>query len=91
MNNRRAKLVAGATVLGLGALGGVAMSTNQGVPASGQLAANGSGSGRDERERHGRDAARRREREHSTPDRHPRQRRRADRDRRLTVTGRHAS
>lgn len=43
MNNRRAKLMAGATVLGLGALGGVAMGTNQGVPASGQLAANGSG------------------------------------------------
>lgn len=44
MNNRRAKLMAGATVLGLGALGGVAMGTNQGIPASQQLAANGSGS-----------------------------------------------
>jgi hypothetical protein len=44
MNNRRAKLMAGATVLGLGALGGVAMDTNQGIPASRQLAANGSGS-----------------------------------------------
>ena len=42
MNNRRAKLMAGATVLGLGALGGVAMGTNQGFPASKQLAANGS-------------------------------------------------
>ena len=43
MNNRRAKLMAGATVLGLGALGGVAMGTNQGIPAPQQLAANGSG------------------------------------------------
>jgi hypothetical protein len=42
MNNRRAKLMAGATVLGLGALGGAAMGTNQGLPASQQLAANGS-------------------------------------------------
>jgi hypothetical protein len=41
MNNRRAKLMAGATVLGLGALGGVAMGTNQGIPAPQQLAANG--------------------------------------------------
>lgn len=44
MNNRRAKLMAGATVLGLGALGGVAMGTNHGPPSSPQLAANGSGS-----------------------------------------------
>ncbi len=44
MNNRRAKLMAGATVLGLGALGGAAMATNPGIPASGQLAATG-GSG----------------------------------------------
>ena len=43
MNNRRAKLMAGATVLGLGALGGAAMGTNQGLPASQTLAANGSG------------------------------------------------
>jgi len=42
MNNRRAKLMAGATVLGLGALGGVAMGTNQGIPATQKLAANGS-------------------------------------------------
>jgi len=34
MNNRRAKAAATATVLGLGALGGVAMATNQGVPAT---------------------------------------------------------
>jgi hypothetical protein len=32
MNNRRAKAAATATVLGLGALGGVAMATNQGLP-----------------------------------------------------------
>jgi hypothetical protein len=44
MNNRRAKLMAGATVLGLGALGGAAMATNQGIQASQQLAAAG-GSG----------------------------------------------
>jgi hypothetical protein len=42
MNNRRAKLMAGATVLGLGALGGAAMATNQGIPTSQQLAAAGS-------------------------------------------------
>jgi integral membrane sensor domain MASE1 len=42
MNNRRAKLMASATVLGLGALGGVAMSTNQGIPPTQQLSANGS-------------------------------------------------
>jgi len=42
MNNRRAKSIAGATILGLGALGGAAMATNQGIPASQQLAANGS-------------------------------------------------
>jgi hypothetical protein len=39
MNNRRAKLMAGATVLSLGALGGAAMATNHGIPASQQLAA----------------------------------------------------
>lgn len=33
MNNRRAKIAATATVLGLGALGGVALGTNQGLPA----------------------------------------------------------
>ena len=43
MNNRRAKLMAGATVVGLGALGGVAMGTNPGMPATQKLAANGSG------------------------------------------------
>jgi hypothetical protein len=32
MSNRRAKIAATATVLGLGALGGVALGTNQGVP-----------------------------------------------------------
>jgi hypothetical protein len=44
MNNRRAKLMAGATVLGLGALGGVAMGTNRGLPTSQQPAATSSGS-----------------------------------------------
>jgi hypothetical protein len=34
MNNRRAKLAAAVTVLGLGALGGVALGTNSGVPAA---------------------------------------------------------
>ncbi len=33
MTSRRAKAAATATVLGLGALGGVAMATNQGLPA----------------------------------------------------------
>ena len=42
MDNRRAKLAAGATVLGLGALGGVALGTNQGIPAATQQAAGGS-------------------------------------------------
>jgi hypothetical protein len=41
MSNRRAKLMAGATVLGLGALGGVALGTNHGIPAGQTLAANG--------------------------------------------------
>lgn len=41
MSNRRAKLMAGATVLGLGALGGVALGTNPGLPASQTVAANG--------------------------------------------------
>ena len=41
MNNRRAKLIAGATVLGLGALGGAAMATNPGIPTTQQLAASG--------------------------------------------------
>jgi hypothetical protein len=41
MNNRRAKLMAGATVLGLGALGGAALGTNPGTPATRPVAANG--------------------------------------------------
>ena len=44
MNNRRAKLAAGATVLGLGALGGVALGTNQGIPATTQQLAGTAGS-----------------------------------------------
>jgi hypothetical protein len=43
MNSRRAKLVAGATVLGLGALGGVAMGTNPGMPATAGQAATSAG------------------------------------------------
>ncbi len=42
MTNRRAKIAAGATVLGLGALGGAALGTNHGIPAASQrLAAAG--------------------------------------------------
>jgi hypothetical protein len=44
MNNRRAKIAAGATVLGLGALGGAALGTNHGIPTAQQVAGNG-GSG----------------------------------------------
>lgn len=44
MNNRRAKIAASATVLGLGALGGVALGTNHGIPTAQQVAASG-GSG----------------------------------------------
>jgi hypothetical protein len=36
MKNTRARLAAAATVLGLGALGGVAMETNHGLPAASQ-------------------------------------------------------
>jgi hypothetical protein len=44
MNNRRAKLAAGATVLGLGALGGAALGMNHGIPAQGQQLASAGGS-----------------------------------------------
>lgn len=44
MNNRRAKLAAGTTVLALGALGSVALGTNHGIPATQQVASSG-GSG----------------------------------------------
>lgn len=44
MSNRRAKLAAGATVLGLGALGGIALNSNQGIPVSGSHAAPGGAS-----------------------------------------------
>lgn len=44
MSNRRAKLAAGATVLGLGALGGVALGTNPGVPAAATQQVIGGGS-----------------------------------------------
>lgn len=43
MTNRRAKIAAGATVVGLGALGGVALGTNPGMPTGAQVASvNGS-------------------------------------------------
>lgn len=38
MTNRRAKIAAGATVVGLGALGGVALGTNPGMPTATQVA-----------------------------------------------------
>ncbi len=41
MSNRRAKAVATATVLGLGALGGVALGSNPGMPSAGQQAGSG--------------------------------------------------
>lgn len=44
MNNRRAKLAAGTTVLALGALGGVALGTNHGIPTAQQVTGSG-GSG----------------------------------------------
>jgi hypothetical protein len=44
MSNRRARLAAGATVLGLGALGGVALGTNPGVPAVATQKVTGGGS-----------------------------------------------
>lgn len=43
MTNRKAKIAAGATVVGLAALGGVALGTNPGMPVSQQIASNGSG------------------------------------------------
>jgi hypothetical protein len=44
MTNRRAKIAATATVLGLGALGGVALESNHGVPATTQSVAAAGGS-----------------------------------------------
>jgi hypothetical protein len=44
MTNRRAKIAASATVLGLGALGGVALGTNHGVPVATQQVAASAGS-----------------------------------------------
>jgi hypothetical protein len=41
MTNRRAKAVATATVLGLGALGGVALGSNPGMPSAAQQASGG--------------------------------------------------
>jgi len=45
MTNRRAKIAAGATVVGLAALGGVALGTNPGMPVSQQVASNGGAPG----------------------------------------------
>jgi hypothetical protein len=44
MTNRRAKIAAGATVVGLGALGGFALGTNPGMPAASQQVASVNGS-----------------------------------------------
>lgn len=44
MTNRRAKIAAGATVVGLAALGGTALGTNPGMPAASQQVASSSGS-----------------------------------------------
>jgi hypothetical protein len=42
MTNRRAKIAAGATVVGLGALGGFALGTNPGMPAQQVASVSGS-------------------------------------------------
>lgn len=44
MTNRRAKIAAGATVVGLAALGGVVLGTNPGMPTASQQVASTSGS-----------------------------------------------
>lgn len=44
MTNRRAKIAAGATVVGLAALGGVALGTNPGMPAATKVASAGGSS-----------------------------------------------
>ncbi len=44
MTNRRAKIAAGATVVGLAGLGGVALGTNPGMPTASQQAASAGGS-----------------------------------------------
>ena len=41
MRERRARIAAGATVLGLGALGAAAMGSNHGMPAATQAGTNG--------------------------------------------------
>ena len=43
MKDRKAKIAAAATVLGLGALGGVALGTNPGIPAKTAQVRSGSG------------------------------------------------
>jgi len=44
MTDRRAKIAAGATAVGLAALGGVALGTNPGMPAASQQIASAHGS-----------------------------------------------
>lgn len=44
MTNRRAKIAAGATVVGLAALGGVALGSNPGMPTASQQVASAGGS-----------------------------------------------
>ncbi len=44
MTNRKAKIAAGATVVGLAALGGVALGSNPGMPTASQQVASSSGS-----------------------------------------------
>jgi hypothetical protein len=41
MKNRKAKIAAAATVLGLGGLGGVALGTNHGMPSAAQQGSGG--------------------------------------------------
>jgi len=43
MTNRRAKIAAGATVVGLAALGGVALGSNPGMPVASQQVASAGG------------------------------------------------
>ncbi len=87
MSGKRAKIAATATILGLGALGGVALETNHGVPVqtaqvrsgSGAVVTSASGATVDPAGR------RRQDGDDQAPDRHPRQRLRRPRvDRRLS-------
>ena len=79
MTNRRAKIAAGATVVGLGALGGVALGTNPGMPAARRLASAAARRRRHQRQRrgHGAGGPERGAAADAAADRHPRQRRRS--------------